>query len=325
MQFERRNKRPRFGCAHLVCLLLPLLWLQACGGASPEPVAAPGNRARSASEHGPFLWQVERDGAISHVFGTIHVGVRLSELAPVIGERLDQSHTLVVEADTDDEGSAELLGSMFLEPGQSLRAMLGDAPWQVLVTHLGHVFPAAMLDRMPPWMAQTMLSLDDTMLAANAASLDSELVARARQKGKRLAFLETAKEQLELLSEIIDIDDLRSTLDDVPGARRELRVLLRAYRSGNLAALHGLTLDPDDLAKNPDEFERLLFARNRAWMTALEPMLARGGVFVAVGAAHFVGDDGLLALLLRAGFRVTRVSAGAFARSRAPAFQHAVW
>jgi uncharacterized protein YbaP (TraB family) len=35
--------------------------------------------------------------------------------------------------------------------------------------------------------------------------------------------------------------------------------------------------------------------------------LARGRVFVAVGALHLHGRDGLLALIRRQGYRVTRV------------------
>ena len=42
MQFERRNKRPRFGCAHLVCLLLPLLWPDDPPVTAAYPVAVQG-------------------------------------------------------------------------------------------------------------------------------------------------------------------------------------------------------------------------------------------------------------------------------------------
>lgn len=312
--------RPVSALAPLV--LASVLSLPACGGAQTAPAADPLDSLSNSYRHsgqtwlaswpeveGPFLWRVERAGAVSHIFGTVHVGVSLTELPPVVSERFDSSDTLIVEADTEDMTSPEIMRRMILPPDQSLRDMLGQKHWPVLVQYLGHMFPEPVLERLPPWMVQTMLSLDDPVAAAEDSSLDSQLVARAVTQKKRLLYLESAEMQLDLLSRLIGVKELRETLDDVPGARRSLQVLLRAYRKGNLAALAGLTLNPDELEKNPEHFELLLFARNRNWMAMLQRELTRGGAFVAVGAAHYVGDDGLLELLRKAGFHITRVPA----------------
>ena len=54
--------------------------------------------------------------------------------------------------------------------------------------------------------------------------------------------------------------------------------------------------------------DRFLVDRNRNWMSDIGDMLARPGTFfVAVGAAHLVGDAGLPALLEGAGATVARV------------------
>jgi hypothetical protein len=39
----------------------------------------------------------------------------------------------------------------------------------------------------------------------------------------------------------------------------------------------------------------------------LRPRLAEGGAFVAVGALHLPGEEGILRLLERQGYRVTRL------------------
>lgn len=306
-----------------VLLVAPLLSLQACGG--PRAAAAPAGTASDLAKlydgsgqewlagwpepNGPFLWRVERAGAVSHIFGTVHVGVQLDELPAVVRARLDRSDSLIVEADTEDVSSPEIVRRMLLPGDQSLRAMLGEKHWKVLVKHLGEMFPAPALDRLPPWMVQTMISLEDPKSASEQSGLDGELVARARAQNKRLLYLESAEMQLDLLAELIGVKELRETLDDVAGARRALRVLLRAYRTGSLPALSGLTLNPEEMKENPEHFERLLFARNRAWMATLQREFNRGGVFVAVGAAHYVGEQGLLELLRNAGYTVTRVPA----------------
>jgi len=51
----------------------------------------------------------------------------------------------------------------------------------------------------------------------------------------------------------------------------------------------------------------LLSARNERWIPFLEQLAHEGGAFVAVGAAHLVGKDGVVALLRAHGYRVARV------------------
>jgi uncharacterized protein YbaP (TraB family) len=52
----------------------------------------------------------------------------------------------------------------------------------------------------------------------------------------------------------------------------------------------------------------LLVDRNQAWVARISGEMAKGRtVFVAVGAAHTVGPDGLAALLEAKGFTVKRV------------------
>ncbi len=51
----------------------------------------------------------------------------------------------------------------------------------------------------------------------------------------------------------------------------------------------------------------LMEGRNRAWVAAMAPELARGGVFAAFGALHLPGAAGMVELLRAAGFEVTRL------------------
>jgi len=52
----------------------------------------------------------------------------------------------------------------------------------------------------------------------------------------------------------------------------------------------------------------LFTGRNRAWSGRIAAMMEQGArPFVAVGAAHMAGPEGLPALLLAKGYRVARV------------------
>jgi hypothetical protein len=53
--------------------------------------------------------------------------------------------------------------------------------------------------------------------------------------------------------------------------------------------------------------EALITRRNHTWRTVLGPELVQGHAVVAVGAAHLLGEQGLLALLRADGFTVERL------------------
>ena len=53
--------------------------------------------------------------------------------------------------------------------------------------------------------------------------------------------------------------------------------------------------------------DRLMSARNRAWIPVIEAALEEGPTLAAFGALHLSGEDGVLALLERAGFALERL------------------
>jgi len=55
------------------------------------------------------------------------------------------------------------------------------------------------------------------------------------------------------------------------------------------------------------EQEDLLYKRNASWIPELEQMHDAGGGFVAVGAMHYLGPKGVLALLAADGYTITRL------------------
>ncbi|HEY7840695.1 MAG TPA: TraB/GumN family protein [Gammaproteobacteria bacterium] len=53
--------------------------------------------------------------------------------------------------------------------------------------------------------------------------------------------------------------------------------------------------------------DRLLTGRNRIMVERMLPLVESGDAFVAVGAMHLPGADGILALLRERGFTIERV------------------
>jgi uncharacterized protein YbaP (TraB family) len=131
--------------------------------------------------------------------------------------------------------------------------------------------------------------------------MDLDLAQHAHRHGSRIMTLETLQFQLDLLSKLGSQEEIAAILgDESDGA--EIAPIAGAYRTGDLEALVSATGPAE-----PAMQEILLDARNRRWTQKLAPVLKRGGAFVAVGAGHMAGPEGLLALLDSRGFSVKRV------------------
>lgn len=78
--------------------------------------------------------------------------------------------------------------------------------------------------------------------------------------------------------------------------------MIATYKQQDIDKLYEAVSGKDaDLKKYEDA---LLINRNRNWIPKISSLAAEGPVFVAVGAAHLGGEQGVISLLRKAGFTV---------------------
>lgn len=282
----------RIGCA-----LLVLLALAGCSRA--EPV-------------NPALWHVKGPkGEQAWLFGTIHALPGAVEWRTAkVDAALRAADRLVLEvaAVDDDARTAQAFAALARSPDlppldQRVPADLRDE----LAAELQQAGMASnALDPFETWAAALMLqnSADDAQDSSNG--IDRALV---RAWTGPIDEFEGAAAQLRLFDGL-DEADQRALLDDVliEGDRRtvQLAELQSAWMRGDMDLIARVT--DDDLGRHPNLRAVLLVNRNRDWVGKLEAMLAGGArPFVAVGAAHLAGADGLPALLAARGWQVTRL------------------
>ena len=261
----------------------------------------------------PALWRVEGPhGQRAYLFGTIHAlphpaAWRTQSVAAALG---DANLLLVEIADLNNDGATRAIYNRLAHSrGQpAIETRVSPA----LRPALAHLMQAAGL---------TSATFDDTetwaaalMLGHTAQGPDEDAgngVDRALLKTTRLPVgeLEGAQKQLGLfdtLPESAQRAMLDSVVADAPRAVAETRQLAQAWRQGDMGWIARQTTG--GMLADPTLRDVLYLRRNQAWAGAIEAQMAQGRhPFVAVGAAHMAGAQGLPALLAARGYRVTRV------------------
>jgi uncharacterized protein YbaP (TraB family) len=270
-------------------------------------------KAEAPSAGHPALWEVSVPGGTKgYVFGTIHaLPDGLAWESPTLDRAIAASDRLVLEiADSEDAGARAAFLELATTPGQpplETRVAPGLRDELRAALETSGLAPAAFAS-LEDWAAALTLSLAlEARLGFDPANgADRALQAKA---GKRpVVGLETLAGQLGLF-DALPARAQRSLLEavvaesaDTGGGRR----LVEAWARGDIRRLDREA--HAGMMSDPRLREVLLTGRNRAWGRQVGRLLREGKrPFVAVGAAHVAGVDGLPALLGAEGFEVRRV------------------
>lgn len=256
----------------------------------------------------PALWEMTApDSGQAWLFGTIHaLPDGLEWRTPALEEALEQSGVLVVEV-------AELGDSREAARQFSRRAHSPDLP-PLLQRVPDADRPALEAALRSAGLDESDFSSTESWAAAlelagglrrheSANGVDRQLIADAGQ----VIGLESLDQQFAMFDELAPQEQARLLVEVAREAGRGNQdEQVEAWLTGDLQRL---TQESEQgMLADPALRDRLQLARNRAWADRVAS-IARAGErpFVAVGAAHMLGEEGLPALLAARGFSVRRV------------------
>lgn len=284
-------------------LLLPLLAALALAGCQRAP------------EVHPALWLVEGPGGQkAWLFGTIHaLHDPVDWRSGKVEAALKDSDRLLVEVARIEQAPA-IFAELSRSPGlPPLRERLSPEMRATFdaVTARYKLDPAA-FDGLETWAAA--LALQQAIAAAegieNENGVDRALVADyADERMGQVEEFEGARRQLTIFDTLAEPDQrvlLESVLRDGAAPQGNDRAIQQGWARGDLGPIQAET--ERGFLNDPELREALLTGRNRDWAKQLAALLKRGAhPFVAVGAGHMAGPEGLPALLAAQGYRVTRI------------------
>ncbi len=291
--------------------LLNLLLLAGAGLA----LAQPAPRDVPAQADTPALWKISGPKGNVYLFGSFHMlPPDVKWRTPALQRALDESSSVVLETDLaglqDPQGAQALVAKFGLLPGgQTLAGVLGPRAYaDVEKTAAELQVPPATLSSFRPWLAATMLAV--VSIARQGfnpdAGVDHQIAQWAAANGKALRSLESNEAQFRVFADLSpgqEAEFLAVTLRQIREVSRVMNEMLRAYRTGDTAAIERtINAGLDDF---PGLRARLLKARHDKWLPQIEKMIAQGGShMVVVGAAHLVGPDSVVAMLRAKGIKI---------------------
>lgn len=264
----------------------------------------------------PALWRIADADSEIWLFGSVHV------LPPDLRWRGPRLNTAFAAADefiieTAPPGAAAQAAFAdfvarhgTLPAGGSLSQRLDPSEAAMLARAARRLgLDPAQLERQRPWLTAIQLSYADLARIGHSAEagVENVLSREALRHGKRLSSLETVEQQLGVLAGLppeIEMRFLRATLEEIGTSDDLVARMDRAWASGDVAALERLFAQQWRDA-GPELHEAIILARNRAWADEIERRLdGSGRIFIAVGAAHLIGEHSVVDLLRARGIAV---------------------
>jgi uncharacterized protein YbaP (TraB family) len=265
------------------------------------------------------VWSMKGARNTVYLAGSVHALPKgHSEFPEQLERAYAAAEVIVLEVDLDDMDPLDAVQFITtngtLPADQSLKDVVGaNAYKRISALAASLEVPDLVIAKLEPWSAAlvlTQFALSRTGFDANLG-IDMQITERARTDGKPVEGLETVIDQLSVFDNRTYKEQTRFLLDsadDAPKLSEDLQKLVAAWRAGDLRSLEKEFVK--ERAKSPELYDALLGNRNRLWLPKIEALLKEDRDYlVVVGALHYVGNDGLLALLKSHGFNAIAVPA----------------
>ncbi|WP_153798108.1 TraB/GumN family protein [Foetidibacter luteolus] len=257
-----------------------------------------------------LLWEVSGNGLVapSYLYGTFHLicPADLQE-SPVIDEKLKGAKKLYLEMDMDDP-------AVIMKVQQGM--MLTDTSWKSLLTEDEYKsfsenfkkmtgISADMVTKIKPFGLVSLVLM--RLMECQPASWDMTLAKKANDNKIEVKGLETPERELEAINSLSLKDQtemLKEMLDNPDSTKQSLQAMVAIYKSKNIDSMQSIMTSDKRFGFIESE---LLVKRNKEWIPEIEKQAALEPTFFAFGAGHLGGENGVLNLLKKKGYKIKPV------------------
>ncbi len=263
------------------------------------------------------VWVVTSGGQTVYLGGTIHMLRAWDFPLPAEFEQAYQkSDTIVFETDIgrlNDPGNQQiLLSEMMYTDGRTLDKVLSHKAYMTLMGYAEKIgVPiSSLLPFKPPMAVMTLFSVELQRNGITEDGVDQHFYDKAVADGKSTIGLESLEDHIGFLADMSTGDEDDFVIHSIKDFKRMSQVMsqmVAMWRDGDEKGLDQIFI-AEMKTKYPRLYEQLLIERNKNWMPIIESYFKTPATeFVLVGAAHLVGEQGILKLLAERGYTISRL------------------
>ena len=263
------------------------------------------------------VWKATKNGETVYLGGTIHV-LRNSDypLPEEFEKAYKNSQIVTFETDISELSSPEMLQEtikkLSYNDERTVYSVVSAETLQQLKDYAASLgLPLDYFRKAKPGMLMsTFLITELRKLGVSQEGIDMHFLTRAKKDAKQIKYLETPSEQIDFMAQMgVGSEDkfYQNMLKDLGNTKTQFIDMIKHWRSGNSAELDKLV--SHSMKKDyPKMHQTLLVDRNNNWMPSVEKYFESKEVeFVLVGAAHLIGDDGIINQLIKKGYNVSKL------------------
>lgn len=263
----------------------------------------------------PFLWEVKGSKSTVYLAGSVHLlreqDLPYPSLLQTAFERADQ---VTFEINLDEATSLSVLLLTVTKgtysPPDSVKAHLTPETYALLDAYRKANNVTAP-DLYRPWLISQALTETELTRAGFAAKygVDQHFFDAAKKAGKPILALESTAFQINVLADLPEegqIAGIQQFLENPAKVVSDTVSLVESWKRGDAESVRARA--EAEFINDPVAFDRLLTQRNKNWMPTIEGYLQSAKTtLVIVGAAHLLGDQGLVTLLQQRGYDLAQL------------------
>ena len=211
----------------------------------------------------------------------------------------------------------QMTEARYLPEGRALDEILGPQLFDEVATRAESAgISRDRLRRIKPWAVAAALHFRQGEIVRSYMGelpLDQRMQSDSQSRGAPVLELETVEEHIAVFDDMAETDQiamLRSIVESNRQSDQYIENMTQQYVARDVGAIY--TEFQEEIEADETGFAhkfalRLIDDRNRNMVERMQDLLRQGGTFIAVGALHLPGDQGILRLLQRQGYSIVRV------------------
>ncbi|CAA9195376.1 hypothetical protein FLA105534_00611 [Flavobacterium bizetiae] len=264
-------------------------------------------QTKSPKHENSLLWEVSGNGLSkpTYVYGTIH-GICPTDyfMAEKTKKAFQKSDKLILEINLSDPiEMAEMQKSGIASEPLSKQLTSEQLSKLDAVLQKNTGLKIKQLDGFTLAAVMGFISMK-TFDCETIKSYESDFIDLSKKENKSIGGFETVKKQVNMLANAYTDSELIETVEDF--SKAETKKMVEDYKAENLMDVFNDLANEKVMSKNAKKW--ILDDRNKDWAEAMPEMMKKESLFVAVGVGHLAGEEGVINLLRKAGYKVKPVT-----------------